>query len=80
MVSGTTLLDCLRQHEVLDEFEVALVRAAKVEHKRNEILLDFISRTSSEQYEKFLDCLLESKQEHIYNQLQSKSRFVVTSI
>ena len=72
MVSGTTLLDSLRQHDVLDEYEVAHVRAAKVRHKRNEILLDFISRTSKEQYEKFLECLLESKQVHVYNQLQSE--------
>jgi hypothetical protein len=64
-----TLLSYLLQYEVLDEQETAKIRALAVSQKRNVKLLDFVMRTTSAQYDKFLEALVESKQEHVCNEL-----------
>ena len=72
MEAEGTLLDCLKQCEVLDEQELDEIRALTVRHERNAKLLDFILRTTSTQYDKFLEALRESRQERVYNKLHSK--------
>ena len=64
-----TLLNYLLQYEVLDEQETAEIRALAVRHKKNEKLLDFILRSTSEQFNKFLEALNESGQKHVCGQL-----------
>ena len=59
-------MDCLKQYEVLDEQELDEIGALAVRHERNAKLLDFILRTTSAQYDMFLEALKESKQEHVY--------------
>ena len=46
MEAKGTLLDCLKQCEVLDEQELDEIRALTVRHERNAKLLDFILRTT----------------------------------
>ena len=69
MEAEGTLLNYLLQYEVLDEQETAEIRAIAVRQRKNEKLLDFVMRTTSEQYDKFLEALKESKQEHVCNEL-----------
>ena len=66
METGGDLLDRLYQNEVLDEQEVAEIRAINLRHKKNEKLLEFILRTTSTQYNTFLKALKESKTEHVH--------------
>ena len=66
MEAEGTLLDWLKQYEVLDEQELDEIRALTVRHERNAKLLDFILRTTSAQYDLFREALKESKQEHVY--------------
>ena len=73
MSAEGTLLNYLLQYEVLDEQETAEIRALAVRQKKNEKLLDFAMRTTSEQYDKFLEALKKSKQEHVYDVLCSKT-------
>ena len=72
MEAEGTLLNYLLQYEVLDEQETAEIRALTVRQKKNEKLLDFVMRTTSAQYDKFLEALKESKQEHVFNVLTGK--------
>ena len=58
-----TLLYYLLQYKVLDEQEWNEIRALTTRHKRNTKLLDFILRTTSVQYGKFLASLRESEQQ-----------------
>ena len=69
MEAEGTLLNYLLQYEVLDEQETAEIRTLAVRQKKNEKLLDFVMRTTSAQYDKFLEALKESKQEHVCNEL-----------
>ena len=66
MEADGKLLDYLLQYEVLDEQELDEIRALTVKHERNAKLLDSILRTTSAQYDMFLEALKESKQEHVY--------------
>ena len=66
MEAKGTLLDYLLQCEVLDEQELDEIRVLPVRHERNAKLLDFILRTTSAQYDMFLEALRESKQNHVY--------------
>lgn len=68
--SKRTLLDILLQCEVLDEHELDEIRNLTVRHDRNVKLLDFILRTTPEQYEKFLEALQESHQDHVRGTLR----------
>ena len=64
-----TLFNILLQYEILDEQELDEIRATAVRHERNTKLLDFILRTTSAQYAKFLEALKESRQERVYDKL-----------
>ena len=70
-----TLLSVLLQHEVLDEQELDEISALTVRLERNAKLLELILRTSSAQYGQFLEALIESKQEHVYNTLHGTDKY-----
>jgi len=64
-----TLLDRLLQAAVLDQREVAEVRSKVTDHERTDQLLQYILRSSHEQYQQFLGALNESNHQHVYNRL-----------
>jgi len=66
------LLNLLYQYEVLDEQETAEIRALTVGHKKNGRHLDFMMRTTPEQYGKFLEAIKESSQDHVYSGLSGE--------
>ena len=66
METEGALLNLLYQHEVLDEQEVAEIRAINLSHKKNEKLLEFVLRTTSTQYETFVRALKESNPKHVH--------------
>ena len=69
-----TLLSILLQYEVIDEQELDEIRALTGRHERNTKLLEFILRASSAQYGQFLEALIESKQEHLYDTLHGTEK------
>ena len=74
MVTEGTLLSVLLQHEVLDAQELDEIRALTMRLERNAKLLELILRTSSAQYGQFLEALIESKQEHLYDTLHGSEK------
>ena len=69
MEAEGALLNLLYQHEVLDEQEVAEMNALSVRQRKNVKLLDFLMRTSSAQYDRLLEALKKSSQEHVQSEL-----------
>jgi len=62
-------LDTLLETGVLDNQEVDEIRSKQSEHERINHLLHFIMRTSSEQYQLFLESLNQADHQHVYNEL-----------
>lgn len=73
MVSGSGLLDRLRVALVLNEEEVESITAQRCESERVERLLNIIMRTSEQQYEMFLCCLVDADQKFISDTLRGKN-------
>ena len=71
MDSDSLLLNHLLQFNVLDEREVAEIRALTDRQSKNEKLIDILLRTTTAQYGKFLEALQESKQYHVHDGLLS---------
>jgi len=69
LLAGSTLLDNLLETGVLDDQEVDEIKAKQPEHERINHLLHFILRTSSEQYQLFLESLNRADHQHVYKQL-----------
>jgi len=69
LLSGSTLLDNLLETGVLDVHEVEEIRSKHTEHERINHLFHFIMRTSSEQYQLFLESLDRADHQHVYKQL-----------
>ena len=80
MDAGATFLNYLLQYEVLDEQETDEIKALTVRHKKNEKLLDFVMRTTSAQYDKFLEALQESKQGHVSSILEGEKMLCFSKV
>jgi len=72
------LLDTLLQLDVLDEQEVDDVRSKVTDHGRTDQLLQYILRSSYEQYLQFLEALNESNHQHVYIKLGGNCYFTLT--
>ena len=69
MEPDALLLSHLQQFNVLDEQEVAEIRTLTVRQSKNEKLINFLLRTTTQQYVKFLEALQESKQYLVHDGL-----------
>jgi len=69
LLSGSTLLDNLLETGVLDDQEVDEIRSKQTNYEGINHLLHFIMRTSSEQYQMFLESLNRADHQHVYKQL-----------
>jgi len=67
--TDSTLLDRLLQDAVLDQQEVGEVRFKVTDPDRTDQLLQYVLRSSTVQYQQFLEALSESKHQHVYNRL-----------
>jgi len=69
-LSRGTLLDTLLETKVLNSQEVDEIKSKGTKGDRVEQLLHFIMKTSSDQYEKFLESLNKTDHELVYMQLR----------
>jgi len=70
-LTDPTLLDTLLEVSVLDQREVAEVRSKVTDHERTDQLLQYILRSSYEQYQQFLEALSKSNHQHVYNRFMT---------
>jgi len=68
--TDSTLFDILLQAAVLDQQEVAEVRSKVADPEKTDQLLQYILRSSYEQYQQFLEALNESNHQHVYDSLR----------
>jgi len=71
-LSRGILLDALLETRVLNSQEVEEIRSKNTEHDKVDQLLHFITRTSHEQYQKFLESLNNADHQHVYIHLRGK--------
>lgn len=65
MDSESGLLSLLFSKGVIDMREKQIIQAEKIDHVRNEKLLDQLLKKSEEDFSRFVDALKENNQEHI---------------
>lgn len=65
MDSESGLLSLLFSKGVIDMREKQIIQAEKIDHVRNEKLLDQLLKKSEEDFSRFIDALKENNQEHI---------------
>ena len=70
------LVDELYQAKVLDEGERDSVRAKATSSAQNERLLSVLSRKTKNQFDKFLDALDKTGQQHVRNTISSEMKCV----
>jgi len=63
--SESGLLSLLFSKGVIDMREKQIIQAEKIDHVRNEKLLDQLLKKSEEDFSRFVDALKENNQEHI---------------
>jgi len=72
MATESVLLDALLEAGVLDAQEVDEIRSKETKQRRNNELLNYIVRTSEEQYQQFLECLNRASHQHVYDKLTGR--------
>lgn len=65
MDSESGLLSLLFSKGVINMREKQIIQAEKIDHVRNEKLLDQLLKKSEEDFSRFVDALKENNQEHI---------------
>ena len=68
------LLDHLFECRVLDQQELESINAIPVSSDKNRQLLEYVKRSSQEQYLSFLECLRRSDQPHVFDCLIATHR------
>jgi len=68
-LSDPALLDFLLELDVFNQWEVAEIRSRPTDHDGIDLLLQFILRTSPDQYQQFLGSLQRANHKHVYNKL-----------
>ena len=61
----------LLQEYVLDSLEVKEIRSQTTDHDKIALLLQFILRTTKEQFEKVLEVLNKTNHKHVCHQLEA---------
>ena len=78
------LIDHLCQAEVLNREEMESVKSEVMSFTQNEKLLSMLSRKTSDQFDKFLDALDKTGEQHVRNHITGRQRqfyvFVVFSV
>jgi len=67
--TDSILLDTLQEAAVMDQQEVDDVRSKVTDRKGTDQLLQYILRSSYEQYQQFLEALNKSKHQHVFKRL-----------
>ena len=63
------LLDYLMVYSVLNNEEVDTINSEVMSFRQNEKLLSMLSRKTNDQFDKFLDALDETRQQHVRNHI-----------
>ena len=67
--SNTHLLDHLLKEDILDQQELKKLQAKSTDADKNAYLLSLISRSSNEQYRRFVEILGKTGHEHVVQSL-----------